>query len=523
MKNIEKLQMNVHQAESDLINIKQRLEHYGASIPNATPSSEYASKINEVYESGVSYADDTLTETNDSLESVLYGTGEGSKSWYDKYMEALELHPEKTVSGSYISVDDVSEFPHEIKCTVSGVDNPESVTVTMTGANLLQNKKGNWSDQSVFRQVEWTVNADGTLNIFGTVAADNSDYYFFGTNGDNDDAFVAEVDLTLSTNAKTGSSRLSVVGARTDVGLIDIAKDTTSVNIPKGTKIYGIFARVHNQTVALQNIYFMLNVGTTALPYEPCNGQTLTPSADGTVEGMTSVYPYMNIFTDNADAMLDVTYRQSKGMQTESNRFWDSLQNNGKRTNYTYGFMGNSWNDVTFRPKYDINPDWAIVQMFTSCKITDLEKILNECGVSLNTRNNGNYTSAFSSSSFIILPHIIFGSGTSNASTVFGGCTSLHTIRKITIEAGASAQFTTTFQNCTALANVEFDGVISMSINFQWCPLTKESITSVINALSSSVTGQTATFKKTAKEAAFTDSEWNTLISTKSNWTFSLV
>ena len=44
--------------------------------------------------------------------------------------EIISLHPEKTVSGSYISVDDVSELPHDVKCKVTGVANPESVTVT---------------------------------------------------------------------------------------------------------------------------------------------------------------------------------------------------------------------------------------------------------------------------------------------------------------------------------------------------------------------------------------------------------
>ena len=50
--------------------------------------------------------------------------------------EIISLHPEKTVRGSYISVDDVSELPHSVKCKVSVVDNPESVTVTRIGKNL---------------------------------------------------------------------------------------------------------------------------------------------------------------------------------------------------------------------------------------------------------------------------------------------------------------------------------------------------------------------------------------------------
>lgn len=69
-----------------------------------------------------------------------------------------------------------------------------------------------------------------------------------------------------------------------------------------------------------------MNEGTTALPYEPYNGQTLTPNTDGTVEGMTSLSPYMNIFTNNAGATLEATYRMSWGMQEERERFYNDFQ-----------------------------------------------------------------------------------------------------------------------------------------------------------------------------------------------------
>ena len=79
------------------------------------------------------------------------------------------------------------------------------------------------------------------------------------------------------------------------------------------------------------------------------------------------------------------------------------------------------------------------------------------------------------------------------------------------------------FSKYAALKHIEVEGSFFGRINFSDCPLTKASFTSVINALSSMASGQTATFKKTAKEAAFTEAEWQTLISTKPNWTISLV
>ena len=201
--------------------------------------------------------------------------------------------------------------------------------------------------------MEWTVNADGTLNIVGTAGNDNSDYYFFGMNGDNDDAFVAKETLTLSSNGKVADTPLYVVGARTDAGNMFITSGNTSINIPSGTKVYGIFARVYNQTVDLKNIYFMLTPGTAALPYEPYNGQTLTPATDGTVEGMTSVSPYMNVFADTEGVNIKATYNKSYGMQTEYDRFWDVFQNYGG-TAQPAQFAGTGWTKKTFKPKYDI-------------------------------------------------------------------------------------------------------------------------------------------------------------------------
>jgi hypothetical protein len=62
------------------------------------------------------------------------------------------------------------------------------------------------------------------------------------------------------------------------------------------------------------------------------------------------------------------------------------------------------------------------------------------------------------------------------------------------------------------------------NFNVHWSPkLSKASIESIINALSSTTSGLTVTISKTAKEAAFTSAEWSALIATKSNWTISLV
>ena len=85
-------------------------------------------------------------------------------------------------------------------------------------------------------------------------------------------------------------------------------------------------------------------------------------------------------------------------------------------------------------------------------------------------------------------------------------------------------RFNNTFLYCAVLEEIRFvENTIKEMISFESCKkLSKASITSIINALSGTVTGKTLSIKATAKQAAFTDSEWATLIGTKPNWTIAL-
>lgn len=226
----------------------------------------------------------------------------------------------------------------------------------------------------------------------------------------------------------------------------------------------------------------------------------------------------------NIEVDVKTPDRYEEGKKAEYDAFWDAVQQNGKRTSYNYGFAGASWNDQTFKPKYDIKPSWATIDLFHASEITDLEAILKECGVVLDISDNYNVGSVFDSGKFTVIPEIVFRHSIGTTYRTFGGCTDLHTIRKLTFPEGITANFNAdAFAGCTKLKNVEFAGVIAFNINMQDCPLSKESMTSLINTLSGTASGKTVTLNKTAKETAFTADEWASLIATKSNWTFSLV
>lgn len=207
------------------------------------------------------------------------------------------------------------------------------------------------------------------------------------------------------------------------------------------------------------------------------------------------------------------------GKKSEYDAFWDAYQDYGKRTDYKVSFSGSGWNNSTFKPKYDISPTDAYM-MFRYSNITgDLVSLCEKNGINMDFSNCISLQYAFAICK-IARVGAIQQTGV-NVRDVFNNSPSIETIDKFIVK--EEQCFYNVFDNCNGLKNIIFEGVIGNSINLQWSPLTRESITNIIEHLSDSVTGQTVTFKKSAKEAAFTDDEWAELIAPKPNWTFSLI
>ena len=452
-----------------------------------------------------------------------------AKTDYDEVYEAgkqeiISLHPEKTASGSYISVDDVSELPHSVACKVESVANPESVTVTRCGRNLLNpNNLGGgelveFNGVPCYKYIDKGEDFPTTLRIEGCFK-ENTQYTF----------------TIKQYREETNTNQKWLIHIRYTDGT-----EEPTAYVP--TKTMYTFTTAAGKTVAF--IYSPWYSGSTAyldlsvsclyesaveLPYEPYNGQTLTPSADGIIEGMTSVSPYMYIFSDTEGVNLEATYRQSKGIQTEWDRFWDNHPTaSGSLVDGTNLFSGAGWNDITFRPKNNIKPNSSYM-LFKGCHITELVKILKECNVVLDLSETYSLYYAFNDTKMthigdVYLIHNNFVTQEYATQAAFAYSSQLHTIDKIIVNnEGTTLISSDAFSGCNSLANITFEGVIGNSINFQWCPLTKTSITNIIEHLSGTATGQTLTLKKTAKEAAFTADEWAALIANKTNWTFSLV
>lgn len=208
----------------------------------------------------------------------------------------------------------------------------------------------------------------------------------------------------------------------------------------------------------------------------------------------------------------DTTYKTSEmpggidevyeaGKQAEYNNFWDFYQQNGLKPDYNSAFRG--WKDELYNPKYPIvcreSANWSVSEfMFYQSTVTDTK-------VDITLPKNQTFKQGFF------------------------GCFWLVTIRKLIID--KSTKFSNSFAYCQSLVNLTIEGVIGQNyFDLSYSKkLSKESIISVINALSTETSGLTVTISETAVvNAGYFETpeaweEWETLIATKPNWTIALI
>ena len=215
-----------------------------------------------------------------------------------------------------------------------------------------------------------------------------------------------------------------------------------------------------------------------------------------------------------------------EGKKDAYDEFWDIFQQNGNRIDYYRAFGGVGFNDETYKPKYDMYPKWDVSGMFCKSRMSNIYWN-GERELIIDFSQATNFTQTFSNAAFPTLK-TIDGRKATALTQICQSATELVEIEKLIIKDDGSQEFKLSFDYCSKLEKITFEGVIGKNINFQWSPLTEASIRSVIGALSRTATGQTLTLKKDAKEAAFTESDWAALIAEVSNqyngtWTISLL
>jgi hypothetical protein len=236
------------------------------------------------------------------------------------------------------------------------------------------------------------------------------------------------------------------------------------------------------------------------------------------------------------DFVTEISNVYNAGEKSEYDRFWDSFQQNGTRTDYQYVFAGMAWNNNTFKPKYDIKCVGETNYLFKGFAVEgDFAELLTNLGINLDLSEATNIEYMFHNSNGITrLPKLDL----SNASVVlysFFSAWRLKTIDKLitTMETGRTGGLNM-FSSIKNLEELTIEGVLGYAgLSLATAPkLNKASHISVINALSTTTSGLSVTLSKTAVDNAFetttgkadgsTSTEWTTLIATKNNWTIVL-
>lgn len=234
-----------------------------------------------------------------------------------------------------------------------------------------------------------------------------------------------------------------------------------------------------------------------------------------------SIAEKLNTIAENMAKIQNVTKKWfDRGRNYEQQEFWDVFQQNGTRENYENGFAGKGWYKENLTPKYDITPSFAS-NIFLNCPY---EGDLRDLPVKLDFSKSQSISNMFGYFYGLTGVGVINTTSSPTCTAVFINARALITIEKFILKADGSQTFSNCFTQCYKLQNIVIDGVIGQDISFQHSTeLSKDSITSIINALKVDANGKTLTLSKTAKNKAFTADEWNTRVATKSNWTISLV
>ena len=243
-------------------------------------------------------------------------------------------------------------------------------------------------------------------------------------------------------------------------------------------------------------------------------------------------------YDDNNDIVLiskavpdvyDKGYADGQSQGGGYDEFWDSYQNNGKRTDYRYAFAGSGWNKDTYNPKYPlvVAGGGMAAYMFSNSLIKkigdiDMSKVTGQIANFI--RQNTELTE---------VGEIVINNAVTQLTTFLYSNNKLVTVKKLKF--GTVSTFTNAFYTLYDLVNITIDGVMAGDVSFGDSKLlSKESLISIINALSSVTTAKTLTLSKEAVNNAFgididnettypEGSEYYILRNSKSNWTFNYV
>lgn len=232
-----------------------------------------------------------------------------------------------TVTGATISVNDVSSKKHDIAVKVSGVDDPTMVKVARFSKNLLDVSADKLI--SIVNTCEAVQESDGIVVKHSAASGWPAAVYRIGDYS----LFVGKIIRLYCTEQENATRWIIEINAYDAAGT-KVSTILSRSSTPTGAAEAAKIVPVNSQAVTLGFRFctysaatstdepskfknLQLEIGNVRTDYELPQGgvQEAIPSADGTVSGLTSTSPNMNLITNNADAMLEVMYNK----KTEEN------------------------------------------------------------------------------------------------------------------------------------------------------------------------------------------------------------
>lgn len=224
-------------------------------------------------------------------------------------------------SGAAFLIDDISPVTYEMGVKISSdtVENLTAVKVKKQGKNLIPFPYQQLTlGTSTTNGIDFTVYEDGSILINGTATGNAVRYLYQSTTGML--GLKSGITISGSKNASDNTQQGNVyfmcnyynsTGTMKQGLLVSTASSGTKT-ITDAWKGLGIYINVPNGKT-LNNLLIkpQLEIGATATEYEPYITPTeYIPTADGTVNGITSLYPNTTLTTDTEGVIINCKYNR---------------------------------------------------------------------------------------------------------------------------------------------------------------------------------------------------------------------
>ena len=236
-----------------------------------------------------------------------------------------------------------------------------------------------------------------------------------------------------------------------------------------------------------------------------------------------------------AEKLLEIAENIPKvyeaGKKAEWDAFWEARQTNKgtfpvSSRGADYLFAGNGWTEETCIPKYDVTTGVSAYMMFaTNPVIKDLRTFKKRDGEKVKFDFSKSKELAYTFyRSRVTYVETFDASSATTITNLFAVCP-IETVELLKLKEDGSQDLSSAF-NADTLKNITIEGKIGYNgTYFASQVLTKQSIISIINALSDTTTQHKITLRKAAITSGFggiNSEEWQVLVASKPNWTISL-